>query len=729
MRLLKTMMLGVGVATALGCTATEPADSIAFANTIKIYPSDSPEVVAAKAAHVIPTPQQARAMDREFIAFVHFGPNTFSRREWGTGFEDPKDFTLENLDTDQWAKSMADAGMKMVILTVKHHDGFVIWQSRYTDHGIMSSPFMNGKGDVLKSLAASARKYGLNVGIYLSPADLYQIENEKGLYGNLSKKTLRTIPRPVEGRPFESDQKFEFVVDDYNEYFLNQLFELLTEYGPIDEVWFDGAHPKRKGGQTYDYASWKKLIHTLAPNAVVFGREDVRWCGNEAGETRDTEWNVIPYKANPDTLNNFYDMTDQDLGSRARLAEGNFLHYQYPETDVSIRDGWFYRDDEHQRVRNADDVFDMYERSAGGNAVLLLNIPPNREGRFSPEDVSVLQEVGRRIRATYGTDLLAGASTKTVMLPGDKYPSTVIGLPKKVTLNRLSISEPVTKTGERIEEHTLQAFIDGKWVDVASATNIGRKRILRTRDITTDSLRIRIGSSRLNPDALTVTGHYYKAGAPMLGMSRSTDGTVTLSPRSATINGHSGSTASPEALLPDYTIHYTVDGSEPSAQSPVYSGPVNISAPQIKARAYLADGSHGPLLEKRIGLVKGSWKTDAENGSKAFDENVATVWTSSPVAESLTIDLGAPLMFETIGYTPARNAKGAVTKADIYVSSNGKNFSKVASWDFGNLTNDPTERFHSLGKSRKARYVRIVPRETADGNDAAIAELTIYPAL
>ena len=224
-------------------------DSIIPSNTIKIE-GDSHEEIIRKAAHVIPTVNQYNYKKLEFTCFVHFGPNTFTRMEWGNGMEDPKIFDLQNLDTDQWCKAMKAAGMKLVVITAKHHDGFVLWQSRYTEHGVMSSPFRNGKGDIMKDLSESCRKYGIKLGVYLSPADLYQIESKTGLYGNLSEYTLRTIPRPVEGRPFENKTTFEFEVDDYNEYFLNQLFELLTEYGPIDEVWFDGAHPKRKGGQT-----------------------------------------------------------------------------------------------------------------------------------------------------------------------------------------------------------------------------------------------------------------------------------------------------------------------------------------------------------------------------------------------------------------------------------------------------------------------------------------------
>jgi len=290
-------------------------EAIPFRNTIEVKPGDSRELIIEKAAHVVPTPNQLDALKREFIAFVHFGPNTFTRREWGTGEEDPKVFDLKELHTDQWCASMKAAGMKLVILTVKHHDGFVLWQSRYTKHGIMSTNFKNGKGDILRDLAISCKKYNLKLGIYLSPADLYQIESKNGLYGNESKYTERTIPREVPGRPFANKTKFKFVVDDYNEYFLNQLFELLTEYGPIYEVWFDGANPKPKGAQQYNYLAWKKLIRTLAPKAVIFGKEDIRWAGNEAGSTRNTEWNVISYSFNPDTANVFPDLTSIDLGS------------------------------------------------------------------------------------------------------------------------------------------------------------------------------------------------------------------------------------------------------------------------------------------------------------------------------------------------------------------------------------------------------------------------------
>lgn len=476
-------------------------NTLSYASTYPIYPTDSPSDIVRKAAHVVPTANQLTALRDEFIAFIHFGPNTFTRKEWGNGMENPKVFDLKQLDTDQWCKAMKAAGIRKVLLTVKHHDGFVLWQSRYTKHGIMSTDFRGGKGDILEDLSASCQRYGLKLGVYLSPADLYQIESPNGLYGNLSPYTWRTIPRPVEGHPFANPTTFRFRVDDYNEYFLNQLFELLTEYGPIHEVWFDGAHPQTKGGQKYVYKAWKELIHKLAPDAVIFGREDIRWCGNEAGGTRATEWNVVPYAENPDTTANFPDMTDEDLGSRTALQKGKFLHYQPAETNTSIREGWFYRDDEYQKVRSADDVFDIYERAVGGNSIFLLNIPPNREGKFSLADVKVLNETGKRILSTYVTNLLKQAKGPREVL--DTQLETFVQLPagassielvadKPVTINRLVIQEAIAQRGERVEKHALDVWVDGRWKQVAQATNIGYKRILRFPEVQTDLLKYKV---------------------------------------------------------------------------------------------------------------------------------------------------------------------------------------------------------------------------------------------
>lgn len=509
MHIRKTITILAALAAVAGCGTRK------YCNTVKIDGDDANTIIE-KAANVVPTANQLAALDREFIAFIHFGPNTFTGKEWGSGFESSETFALETLDTDQWCKAIKDAGMKMVIFTAKHHDGYIMWQSRYTDHGIMSSKFRDGKGDVLRDLSESCRKYGLELGIYLSPADLYQIESPDGLYGNLSKPTLRTIPREVEGRPFSNKTKFKFNVDDYNEYYLNQLFELLTEYGPISEIWLDGAHPKTKGGQTYNYSAWRELIRTLAPKANIFGREDLRWCGNEGGHTRDSEWNVVPYMANPDTLTWYSDMMADPLGGREQLCEGKYLHYQPAETDVSIRDGWFWRDNTHQQTRTADNVFDIYERSVGGNAILLLNLPPDNQGRFPEKDMKTLEETGRRIRETYGIDLLEGAKCPKVLLDNDidtyikvkDGEDFVVTLPEKRWINRIVLQEAIATVGERAERFAVDARIDGEWKEIATSTNIGHKRILRVNDIETDALRFRLLQSRAMVAISKMSAHY-----------------------------------------------------------------------------------------------------------------------------------------------------------------------------------------------------------------------------
>lgn len=509
MHIRKTIAILAALAAIAGCGTRK------YCNTVKIDGDDGNTIIE-KAANVVPTANQLAALEREFIAFIHFGPNTFTGKEWGSGFESSETFALETLDTDQWCKAIKDAGMKMVIFTAKHHDGYIMWQSRYTDHGIMSSKFRDGKGDVLKDLSESCRKYGLELGIYLSPADLYQIESPDGLYGNLSKPTLRTIPREVEGRPFSNKTKFKFNVDDYNEYYLNQLFELLTEYGPISEIWLDGAHPKTKGGQTYNYNAWRELIRTLAPKANIFGREDLRWCGNEGGHTRDSEWNVVPYMANPDTLTWYSDMMADPLGGREQLCEGKYLHYQPAETDVSIRDGWFWRDNTHQQTRTADNVFDIYERSVGGNAILLLNLPPDNQGRFPEKDLKTLEETGRRIRKTYGIDLLEGAKCPKALLDNDidtyikvkDGEDFVVTLPEKRWINRIVLQEAIATVGERAERFAVDARIDGEWKEIATSTNIGHKRILRVNDMETDALRFRLLQSRAMVAISKISAHY-----------------------------------------------------------------------------------------------------------------------------------------------------------------------------------------------------------------------------
>ncbi len=728
--------------------AQAQTETVKFQSTIRVDAGDSKETILEKAIHVVPTPNQLEALRNEFIAFVHFGPNTFTQMEWGNGMEDPKIFDLRELDTDQWCEAMKAAGMKMVILTVKHHDGFCLWQSRYTTHGIMSTNFKDGKGDVLKELSASCQKYGIKLGVYLSPADLYQIESPEGLYGNLSLYTKRTIPREVFGKPFENKTTFEFVVDDYNEYFMNQLFELLTEYGPIHEVWFDGAHPKRKGGQKYNYLAWRTLIRSLAPDAVIFGKEDIRWCGNEGGQTRNTEWNVIPYDEDPNTMNDFDDLTNQDLGSNEVLLNKQkpyYLHYQPAETNTSIREGWFYREDIYQKVRNADDVFDIYERSVGGNSIFLLNIPPNREGQFPERDVNVLKEVGKRIRETYGVNLLEKATGPKEVLDDnvntyvllDKQPKEIIiSTSKPVTINRLALQEPVATNGERVIKHAVDAYIDGSWVEIAQGTNIGYKRILRFPEITTGKIRVRILESRMVPSICNVSAYHYKTRPPMVGIKRNIEGLVSIEPVLQDFNWNITGQNSGKNLNAGYKVYYTIDGTEPDRSSKEYMEPFLFQNGELKAVSVLND-MYGPICHERIGLIKKDWKildvsSEISRRKAAFvcDENSYTFWMSDEHTKPhfISIDLGKNEVIKGFMYTPQRvNAKGMMEYGIFQVSDDGKTWKDIENFEFGNLINDPSKRTHYFKNAITARYVRIEAiRIAANGNELSIAEIDLF---
>ncbi len=486
--------------------------------------------LAERAANVRPAPRQLAWQELEFTCFIHFGVNTFRGVEWGDGKEDPKIFNPTELNTDQWCETAKAAGMKLMLFTAKHHDGFCLWPTRYTDHSVASSPWKDGQGDVLAELARSCRKYGLKLGVYLSPADLYQIENPQGLYGNLSEYTERVIPRPVASRPFADKRTFRFKADDYNEYFMNQLFELLTEYGPIHEVWFDGAHPKRKGGQQYTHSQWYALIRELAPEAVIAIKgPDVRWCGNEAGHTRPAEWSVIPIGNTPDKWD-WPDMTGADLGSMEKIRQvmdkGGFLHWYPAETNTSIRHGWFWRD-ERQGVKSADEILDIWYRSVGGNTLFLLNVPPDRRGLFSERDCRVLRQVGRTLERTFAVNLADGAKPGSStghnigrILDGDPYTCWTAGdgdeqaeltvvLPQSRQFNRVMIQEQIRDFGQRIARFAVDARIDGQWKQIAADTVVGYKRICRVDTVSTDAVRLRILQSRAAP-TVSEFGLYYE---------------------------------------------------------------------------------------------------------------------------------------------------------------------------------------------------------------------------
>lgn len=741
---MKKILLQLIFCFLFSCTTKQGTFKSITANTLDVQEVSDPELLEFKAAHVVPTKEQYEYKKDEFTCFIHFGINSFTRKEWGDGFEEPKTFDLKNLDTDQWVRSMKDAGMTKVVFTAKHHDGFCLWQTRYTKHGIMSSPFQNGQGDILKDLSASCEKYGIKLGVYLSPADLYQIENPDGLYGNLSKYSERKIPREIEGRPFSNKKTFTFLVDDYNEYFLNQLFELLTEYGAIHEVWFDGAHPKRKGGQKYNYLAWKEVIRTLAPDAVIFGKEDIRWCGNEGGGTRATEWDIIPFEDDPNKMTRFPDLMKEDLGSVDQLKGANYLHYLPAETNTSIRSGWFYRDDVYQDVRSADDVFDMYERSVGGNSTFLLNIPPNREGKFSPRDVAVLKEVGNRIRSTYDNNLFNNAKTEKRCIDNDEFSfhymekgdELVIETKSPVTINRFMCQEAILSHSMRVKEHSFEVFKNGTWEELASGTVIGYKKILRFPTVTASKFRLKIKDTRAKAAISNIGGFFYKEGAPALAINRGGNDKVTIEKK---VQGFDWKSEGSEANIinNDVTIYYTLDGTEPTNQSKVYTTPFYFEGGEVKAISYIGDAKSEVTFEK-VGIPHKGWKIIGSSTSmkehqpeNIMDNNASSYWVSKEnQTHFVAIDLGKEQSLSGFAYTPwnklgtSLQNEGMIEKGQIQISNDGKKWKNYEQFEFGNLINDPTKRYHYFDQTLKARYIKIVKlRGAANSSTSVIAKL------
>jgi len=499
-----------------------PDESIQPGWIIPISPGDIPELILKKAASTIPSPRQLDWQRMELTAFIHFGVNTFSNLEWGTGLEDPQIFNPSQLDARQWVRVLAGAGFKQVTLTAKHHDGFCLWRSRYTDFSVKASPWQEGRGDVLRELAQAAAEYGLKVGVYLSPADLHEMEAPGGRYGNGSPAVPVSIPTLVQGDERPPDRSFIFVADEYNQYYLNQLYELLTEYGPVHEVWFDGANPKPGVKETYNYDDWFSLVRQLSPEAVMFNGPDIRWVGNEVGISREAEWSVLPFLGDPASGVRSLDPQQDDLGSRERLlAEEQeepwtYLAWSPAEVDVSIRPGWFYHPEEDQRVKSLEHLLEIYYASVGQNGVLLLNIPPDRRGLFADADVQRLKEFGETLRNIFQEDLALNArassssslpdhpaqaaidgSPDTYWMPDeeDSVPTLTLSFKSAVSFDHIVLQESLS-VGQRVEAFQVEAWINSEWQLVAKGTTIGYRRILRIPVTRSNRIRVRLIQSR-----------------------------------------------------------------------------------------------------------------------------------------------------------------------------------------------------------------------------------------
>jgi alpha-L-fucosidase len=434
---------------------------------------------------VVPTAEQAAYQERELVGFVHFSLNTFTGREWGYGDESPSLFAPAGLDPDQWASVAAAAGMKELILTAKHHDGFCLWPSATTARTVAASGWRDGKGDVVGEFVDAARRHGLAVGLYVSPWD-------------------RSHP--------------EYGGPGYVEAWRAQLRELLTGYGPVSEVWFDGAnggtgHYGGAGGERridretyYDWPGTWALVRSLQPEALIFSDAgpDIRWIGNERGHAGETTWSTIDADgivigaADPTYLG-----TGDPAGKR----------WVVPQCDVSIRPGWFHHPAEDDRVKTPAQLVDLYYRSVGRNCVLLLNVPPDRRGRFHETDVAALREFRRILDETFAADLAAGRPVTAtdvrnghdrfapgLAVDGDprsywaasdgaRAATLEVDLGGPARFDRILLQEPI-RLGQRVAAFAVEARVDGAWTTVAAGTTIGHKRLLRIGVTEADRVRV-----------------------------------------------------------------------------------------------------------------------------------------------------------------------------------------------------------------------------------------------
>lgn len=443
----------------------------------------------------VPSERQIEFQQLEFYAFIHFTVNTFTDKEWGDGTESPEIFNPAKLDAEQWVKAVKSAGMKGLILTCKHHDGFCLWDCKHTSHNVMNSPY--GK-DIVRETSEACRKHGIKFGIYLSPWD-----RNSPLYGK--------------GR-------------EYDDFFIEQLTELLTGYGEVFSVWFDGACGEGADGrkQYYDWERYYSVIRKLQPQACIsVCGPDVRWCGNEAGHTRKAEWSVVPKRArnseiiaeksqhedNEEFRMRRIDARDGDLGSREILADEEELIWYPAEVNTSIRPGWFWHESENDKVRSLDELTDIYIKSVGGNATLLLNIPPTKDGIIHENDVRRLGEIGEFLKKSFSDNIapkakISGNGCGAENVLADSYESCYISdtpaaeitlsfdNPEK--LGYLVIKENI-RMSQRVESFTVETFDNGIFREVCNGTVIGYKRIVPLNGITTDCIKIRITDSRAEP--------------------------------------------------------------------------------------------------------------------------------------------------------------------------------------------------------------------------------------
>ncbi|GJH40676.1 hypothetical protein RCZ04_12260 [Capnocytophaga sp. HP1101] len=669
-------------------------------------------VETPKPVGAIPTERQLPWHEMEYYAFIHFNMNTFTDMEWGTGGEDPALFNPTELDVNQWVKVIKDAGMKGVIITAKHHDGFCLWPSKYTEHSVKNSPWRNGKGDLIKELSDACHKAGLKFGVYLSPWDRNHAEY---------------------GRP------------EYVTYFHNQLRELLSNYGEIFEVWFDGAN----GGSGYygganetrkidahTYYQWDKayqIVRELQPMACIFSDEgpEVRWIGNEKGYGMPTNWN--PFTSNPSLKGKEH---------LHHLGEGdeNGVNWIPAEADVSIRPGWYYHAREDHQVRPLEKMVDIYYASVGRGYNLLLNLPVDRRGLVHENDIKRLMELKKVIEGDFARNLVTDASItasnirenhkqfkaeKAIDNDKNTYWATDEGVTqayielnftKPTTFNRFMAQEYIP-LGQRVKKFKIEYKKDNKWETIDEQTTIGYKRLLRFPSVTATKVRFTVLEAKGSP--LISNIGLYNAPALLVTpqLTRDKNGEVTLTPADEATE-----------------VYYTLDGSQPTDKSLRYSAPFAVTQPtNLKFVAYDRDKNlYSEVASYALDIPKAKWKvlsTTATDIQKVIDESPVSWFMqdkgNTPTA--ITIDLGELLNLKGFTYLPSQDrwAEGTISHYVFEVSTDNVHWKKLSEGEFGNIKNNPIEQRITF-PVEKARYIKLTATKTVDdSHKVSYAEIGI----